>query len=63
MSEIKELDKHERDIIFVCGACPDCGHQGFLEGPSGGCSTNIMCGGCGSKFNVCPPFFAERIGR
>ncbi len=46
--------------------CPDCGKEGFLEGPHGGASVNIMCANeeCKSKFNVCMfsrLFLAERI--
>jgi hypothetical protein len=47
------------------GGCPDCGSHEFLEGPSGGASTNIKCANelCGSKFNVTGGGFniAERI--
>lgn len=34
--------------------CPDCQQTGFLEGPHGGMSVNIMCANpvCGSEFNV-----------
>lgn len=47
--------------------CPDCEEEGFLEGPHGGASVNIMCANnkCKSKFNVCmfsELFLAERIG-
>jgi len=42
--------------------CPDCKSVGtFLQGPCGGMSMNIMCAECGSKFNWCAGFFAERI--
>lgn len=42
--------------------CPDCGGEGFLEGPSGGLSTNIKCATCGHRFNVTPVIRrAERI--
>lgn len=45
------------------GCCPDCGGTSFLSGPCGGCSENIKCANpeCGSEFNICPPYFAERI--
>jgi hypothetical protein len=56
-----ELSKDERDKIFIENRCPDCDSLGFLAGPEGGCSQNIKCKNCGNKFNVCPPFFAERI--
>lgn len=46
------------------GECPDCHHSdGFLEGPSGGLSTNIECAHCHHRFNVTPIIgIAERIG-
>jgi hypothetical protein len=43
------------------GECPDCGGKKFLEGPHGGNCVNIECADCGSKFNICLPWFAERI--
>ena len=45
------------------GECPDCQEFGFLKGPEAGLSTNIMCANpqCGSRFNTCLPWFAERI--
>ncbi len=41
--------------------CPDCDAMTFLEGPHGGLSVNVKCENCGSEFNVCMPFFVERI--
>jgi hypothetical protein len=41
--------------------CPDCQGTAFLEGPSGGMSTNVRCDTCGSEFNITLPYFAERI--
>ncbi len=37
--------------------CPKCGQSedGWLEGPSGGMTVNIKCGGCGQKYNYNPP--------
>ncbi len=49
--------------IFIEKKCPDCGKFDFLEGPRGGLAMNIKCAHCGSEFNVCPPWFAERIGK
>lgn len=47
------------------GKCPDCKETKFLEGPSGGLSTNITCARCRSKFNIGGGFgylmVAERI--
>ena len=57
-----ELNPLDRARLLVVGVCPECGRQaGFLEGPHGGNCTNIKCKGCGAEYNVCPPFFAERI--
>ncbi len=57
-----KLTKEEEQQLLK-GTCPDCKGVKFLEGPSGGASTNIMCANdkCKSKFNHCPGFFAERI--
>jgi len=47
------------------GHCPECGStKGFLEGPSGGLSTNIFCANeaCGAGFNITPVVgIAEKI--
>lgn len=32
------------------GMCPDCGKEELYNGPSGGMSTNVICGKCGSEF-------------
>ncbi len=44
----KEKKKLQKNI------CPDYGKKGFLEGPHGGMSINIMCANedCKSRFNV-----------
>jgi hypothetical protein len=49
--------------MIELGECPDCHHfDGFLEGPSGGLSTNIICINCRHRFNVTPMIgIAERI--
>lgn len=48
--------------VISTNLCPDCGGEGFLEGPSGGMSTNIACATCGHRFNVTPIVGrAERI--
>lgn len=52
-------------LKIATNVCPDCGHEGFYEGPSGGLSTNIFCANstCGQGFNVTPIIgTAERIG-
>src|SRR3989344_3741158 len=57
----------ERDALtqalFIRQQCPDCHSplKKFLGGPKGGMSQNVLCSGCHSEFNICPPFFAERI--
>lgn len=61
MEENGELSEPQKDMIFISNMCPDCKQVGFLKGPQGGLSTNIKCKHCSSEFNVCPPFFAERI--
>lgn len=51
----------ELRCIVVEGRCPDCQSTGkFLEGPSGGLATNIMCDECKSRFNL-TPFGVERL--
>jgi len=57
----EDLTEDEKAILFNYGQCPDCGGEKFLKGPEGGLSENIMCTACKSKFNICPPWFAERI--
>jgi len=32
--------------------CPDCKIGYLLTGPEGGCSINVRCDACGSKFNL-----------
>ena len=34
------------------GACPDCGHRGFLPGPRGLALQNVRCAKCGALFCV-----------
>src|SRR5215469_15192280 len=46
------------------GTCPDCGNEEWLEGPSGGMSTNIKCTKCGLWLNHTPVLgLAERIDK
>lgn len=56
-----EMTIEEKATLFEKGICPDCGGVSFYQGPEGGMSQNIKCITCGNKFNVCAPFFAERI--
>ena len=49
-------------VEIATNHCPDCGGEGFFEGPSGGMSTNISCATCKHRFNVTPILrIAERI--
>lgn len=57
----KELTVHQKYQLLIQNQCPDCLQTAFNEGPHGGLSVNIQCIVCGSKFNVFPPHFAERI--
>lgn len=62
MNRFKDFTEEEREYLFGQWRCPDCGdHKQFLAGPCGGLCQNIMCNTCKSKFNICPPGFAERI--
>jgi len=56
-----ELTAEEKAKLLEKGTCPDCGGLSFYPGPEGGLSQNLKCVTCGSSFNVCAPFFAERI--
>lgn len=66
MKSTEKKNPDEEAILKKClnrGVCPDCKGDSFLKGPEGGCSVNIECAECGSRFNVCPPHFFERIGK
>lgn len=57
-----EMDDDKLMKLFLeYNACPDCGSEKFMEGPSGGGSTNVKCGGCGHWFNMALPLFIQRI--
>jgi len=60
-TEKTDLTSTEKYELLSFFHCPDCHGKTFLKGPEGGCSVNIKCGDCGNKFNICPPYFAERI--
>ena len=54
-------DKKVMDLFLKYNCCPDCGSERFSEGPSGGGSTNVECGGCGHWYNMGLPLFIQRI--
>jgi len=57
-----EMDDNKLEALFMkYNCCPDCGNTGFMEGPSGGASTNIKCAGCGHCYNMALPLFVQRI--
>ncbi|HXV27104.1 MAG TPA: hypothetical protein VD862_03740 [Candidatus Paceibacterota bacterium] len=62
-----ELTASERRYIEVTkGKCPDCDGGKLLQGPEGGACMNVLCAGCGAKFNLAFGFggilFGSRIG-
>jgi len=61
---VSKTDKGKLYAKIASNHCPDCNGEGFLAGPSGGMSQNIMCANeqCGARFNVTPVIgIAERI--
>jgi predicted nucleic-acid-binding Zn-ribbon protein len=64
MKSLKKDNRSENEKMFdelTKNGCLDCGNSEFLEGPSGGMAQNIKCSKCGSKYNVMPMGWAERI--
>jgi hypothetical protein len=57
---MEEREMNGAQVQFE-SACPDCHSQWFNAGPRGGCSHNIRCASCGSKFWFSPPFTPCRI--
>ena len=49
-----ETEEQRRQRMFYDeGCCPDCGtYADFYEGPRGGCNVNVLCGICGTRWNV-----------
>lgn len=41
--------------------CPECKHDQFYEGPSGGSFGNIECCKCGTRYNNLGPFGLQKI--
>jgi hypothetical protein len=62
MSICKDVTKAE-EISLRDNICPDCSGVGFLEGPCGGGSVNIICANdkCKARFNFCGPFGHQRL--
>lgn len=59
--KIEMDDGKLKDLFLKYNACPDCGSESFMEGPSGGAATNVKCNGCGHWFNLGLPLFIQRI--
>ena len=53
----------EKQLFFQEKTMPCCGNSpiSYHKGPCAGVSMNIKCGYCGVKWNMCAPFFLERI--
>lgn len=45
---------HAQGKTLLSGACPFCGAESLLLGPSGGLSRNILCEGCRTEFCMGP---------
>jgi len=68
ITELRNTPAGQLGAALMTGKCPDCGHDGFYEGPSGGASVNIYCKNpdCRSAFNFTNMFgegHGERIGK
>ena len=52
----KEDERKAMESSILQDRCPDCGGEGFYEGPAGGACQNIICRNeeCGARFNVGP---------
>ncbi len=59
--KIEMDDEKILDLFMKYKCCPDCGNDKFMEGPSGGASTNVKCDYCGHWFNLAIPMFVQRI--
>lgn len=57
----KRSDNEKMFDELTKNGCLDCGCNEFLEGPSGGLAQNVKCAKCGSKYNIMPMGWAERI--
>ena len=59
--KIEMDDNKVKELFEKYEACPDCGSENFMEGPSGGGAVNVKCRGCGHWFNLGLPLFIQRI--
>lgn len=59
--KIEMDDEKVKELFLEYNACPDCGCETFMEGPSGGMAQNVKCNGCGHWFNLGLPLFIQRI--
>ena len=60
MNTLRELSQQK--IFYNLHLMPCCfKHRSFFKGPQGGMCTNIKCYHCGQKWNICPPFYIEKI--
>ena len=60
-NELEMDDEKVMKLFLKHNCCPDCGSTTFMEGPSGGMSTNVRCHGCKHWFNMSLPISIERI--
>ena len=60
---IRDATKAEEHALYSGNHCPFCGGSQFIEGPSGGASTNIYCANeaCDARFNICYPLTPQVI--
>ena len=59
--KIEMDDDKVKELFLEYNACPDCGSEQFMEGPTGGGAVNVKCRGCGHWFNLGLPLFIQRI--
>lgn len=55
---------YTEEVSLKNNLCPDCdGVEGFLQGPCGGGSVNVMCANskCKARFNFCWPGTPDRL--
>ena len=59
----EEETERAKRLFFKEDTMPCCGKSPakYYRGPEGGFSTNIKCFYCSEKWNICPPWFIEKI--